>query len=154
MKRMRFDDRAFVAAAHEDPSDPGVWKKVLFRKDDLQIGRIQMVNWAKLPIGRTFAAHYHEDMQEMFIILTGETRIQVDDDAFVLRRGDAVRIDAREVHQMWNEGDEDVHYLAIGIAGGPDGKTVLVEDTDAPDAGAPDAGAPDAGEPDAGEPDA
>ena len=29
---------------------------------------------------------------------------------------------------MWNHGDVDVDYIAIGIAGGPDGKTVLVKE--------------------------
>lgn len=127
MRPILFDNLSFVAAGHEDPLNPGVWKKVLFKKDELQPGRIQMVNWARLPTGRTFAAHYHEDMQEIFIILSGETRIQVDDQTMVLRRGDAVLIDPREVHQMWNDGEEDVDYLAIGIAGGPDGRTVMVE---------------------------
>ena len=71
MRQILFGDQEFVAAGHEDPTNPGVWKKVLFRKDDLQLGRIQMINWARLPAGNTFAAHYHEDMQEIFIVLTG-----------------------------------------------------------------------------------
>ena len=69
MRRVLFDDQQFTASGHEDPSDPGVWKKVLFRRDELQPGRVQMVNWALLPAGSTFAPHYHEDMQEIFIVL-------------------------------------------------------------------------------------
>ena len=57
-----------------------------------------------------------------------ETRIRVGDQDTVLRQGDAVLIEPREVHQMWNDGDVDVDYIAIGIAGGPDGQTVLVGD--------------------------
>ncbi len=125
MRQILFADQEFVAAGHEDPRNPGVWKKVLFCRDDLQPGRIQMVNWARLPGGNDFAAHYHEDMQEIFIVLSGETHIRVDDQQTVLRAGDAVLIEPREVHQMWNEGTEHVDYIAIGIAGGPDGKTVL-----------------------------
>ena len=86
-----------------------------------------MVNWAKLPSGNTFAPHFHEDMQEMFIILTGETRIQVGDETRTLRGGDTVLIEPGEVHQMWNDGAVDVEYLAVGIAGGEDGQTVLVD---------------------------
>ncbi len=127
MRQILFGDQEFVAAGHEDPTNPGVWKKVLFRKDDLQPGRIQMVNWARLPSGNTFAAHYHEDMQEIFIVLSGVTRIRVGDQDAELRPGDAILIEPREVHQMWNDGEEVVDYLAIGIAGGPDGDTVLVE---------------------------
>ncbi len=130
MRQILFGDQEFVAAGHEDPANPGVWKKVLFRRDDLQPGRIQMVNWARLPPGRTFAAHYHEDMQEIFIVLSGATRIRAGDQDAVLKMGDAVLIEPREVHQMWNDGDEDVDYLAIGIAGGPDGDTVLMSGKD------------------------
>ncbi len=125
MRTLRFDDTSYVAAGHEDPRAPGVWKKVFFQRDELQPGRIQMVNWARLPAGSTFAPHYHEDMQEIFIILSGETRIVVGDEESILRRGDAVLIDPHEVHQMWNEGTVDVEYLAVGIAGGEHGRTVL-----------------------------
>ncbi len=127
MRKILFGDQQFEAAGHENPLNPGVWKKVLFRRDDLQPGRIQMVNWAKLPAGNTFAAHYHQDMQEIFVVLTGTTRIRVGDEELEMRCGDAVLIDPGEVHQMWNHADEDVHYLAIGIAGGPDGQTVLAQ---------------------------
>ncbi len=127
MKQILFGDQEFVAAGHEDPVNPGVWKKVLFRRDDLQSGRIQMVNWARLPAGNTFAPHFHEDMQEIFIVLSGVTRIRAGDEEASLRGGDAVLIDPREVHQMWNDGSEDVDYIAIGIAGADDGKTVLID---------------------------
>ncbi len=127
MNIVHFDDQAYVAAGHEDPKSPGVWKKVLFQQDDLQPGRIQMVNWARLPSGKTFAPHYHEDMQEIFVILSGETRIRVGGEEHTLRRGDAVLIDPREIHQMWNGSHEDVEYLAVGIAGGEHGRTVLIE---------------------------
>ena len=98
MRQVLFGDQEFVAAGHENPTNPGVWKKVLFGKDDLQPGRIQMVNWARLPAGQTFAAHYHEDMQEIFIVLSGETQIRVNDQEASLQQGDAVLIDPCEVH--------------------------------------------------------
>ncbi|MHB8973389.1 MAG: cupin domain-containing protein [Pirellulaceae bacterium] len=126
MKTISFDGVPYVAAGHENPLSPGVWKKILFQRDDLRLGRVQMVNWARLPAGNAFAPHYHEDMQEIFVILTGATRIRVGDEESTLHRGDAVLIDRHEVHQMWNEGTEDVEYLAIGIAGGEGGRTVSV----------------------------
>jgi mannose-6-phosphate isomerase-like protein (cupin superfamily) len=125
MKTILFDGVSYVPAGHEDPLTPGVWKKVLFQRDDLRLGRMRMVNWARLPAGSTFTPHYHEDMQEIFIILSGTTRIRVGDEESTLRRGDAVLIDRYEIHQMWNEGSEDVEYLAIGIAAGEGGRTVL-----------------------------
>lgn len=126
---MRFvaaNDVAYEPAGHESPTDPGVWKKVLLVKDDLQVGRVQMINWAKLPAGNRFAPHYHEDMQEVFVMMTGRVRLRVDERELDMGPEDTVLIDAREVHEMYNPGDEDAEYLAIGIARTANGRTVVV----------------------------
>jgi mannose-6-phosphate isomerase-like protein (cupin superfamily) len=128
MRIITFATRSFVPAGHENPLLPGVLKKVLLEKSDLQPGRIQMVNWASLGVGKQFARHYHEDMQEIFILVDGEAEITVGTETAALRRGDAVVIDPREVHQMQNTGAEAAEYLAIGITGDAGGKTVVVED--------------------------
>jgi mannose-6-phosphate isomerase-like protein (cupin superfamily) len=122
-----FASRSFQPASHENPLAPGVLKKVLLEKADLQPGRIQMVNWASLAAGKRFARHYHEDMQEIFILLCGEAKITVGQQVATLRRGDTVVIDAREIHQMENAGSETVEYLAMGITTEAGGKTVVVE---------------------------
>ncbi len=125
MRIVRTTDRSYVPAGHEDPVAPGVWKKVLFQKHDLRPGTVQMINWAKLPAGNRFAAHYHEDMQEIFIILRGQVRITVGNNTAELGAGDSVLIDPREIHQMENPTQEDAEYLALGIAGTEHGRTVL-----------------------------
>jgi len=126
MKLIRADEMDYEPAGHESPTAPGVWKKVLLKREEMQQGTVQMVNWAKLPAGNSFAAHYHEDMQEFFVILSGTPRITVSDEAVQLRPGDTILIDAREVHEMRNDGDEDVEYLAVGITASTGGKTVVV----------------------------
>ena len=128
MKTVPYASRSFVPASHESPLSPGVLKKVLLEKADLQPGRIQMVNWASLGVGKAFARHYHDDMQEIFILVQGEAEITVGTENATLRRGDAVVIDPREVHQMRNAGTEPVEYLAIGITNETGGKTVVVEE--------------------------
>jgi len=126
MKTALFDELSFVPAGHEDPQSPGVLKKVLLACGDLQPGTVQMVNWAKLLPGRSFASHYHQDMQEMFIMVAGVARLLVDGVEVTMKPGDTVRIDPGEVHEMFNETDEPAEYLAIGIASG-NGDTVVVE---------------------------
>jgi mannose-6-phosphate isomerase-like protein (cupin superfamily) len=128
MKIVRFADRSFTPASHENPLAPGVLKKVLLEKADLQPGRIQMVNWASLGIGKQFAPHYHEDMQEIFILVEGEAEITVAAKTDVMRQGDTVVIDPREVHRMRNIGSVSVEYLAIGITGEAGGRTVVVDE--------------------------
>jgi mannose-6-phosphate isomerase-like protein (cupin superfamily) len=123
------NDQSYVPAGHEDPRDPGVWKKVLFQKAEVQAGSVQMVTWAKMPAGKSFAAHYHEDMQEVFVIVQGVARLTAGDQTVTLRRSDAVLIDVREVHQMWNDGEEDVEYMVVGITSGQGGRTIIVDES-------------------------
>jgi mannose-6-phosphate isomerase-like protein (cupin superfamily) len=85
-----------------------------------------MVNWAKLPSGNRFARHYHEDMQEIFIILLGEVEVTVGRETVVLGRGDSILIEPHEIHQMWNPGPQEIEYLAIGISRGTGGRTAVV----------------------------
>lgn len=127
MLLIRAADRPFVPAGHEDPQDPGVVKRVLATREELQPGWVQMVNWARLKSGRRFAPHYHEEMQEIFVILNGQLELDCDGQRVILEAGDAVRIEAREVHTMVNHGSAEVDYLAIGIVGNEGGRTVVVD---------------------------
>ena len=126
MKLILSNDKSFVPASHENPLAPGVWKKILFQRDELQPGTVQMVNWARLPLGSSFSAHYHEDMQEIFIIVAGEAEMVVAGETVNLGRGDTIAIDRREIHRMTNRGSKDVEYLVLGITGNQGGKTVVV----------------------------
>lgn len=118
-------DRDFIPASHENAASPGVWKKVLAVKEDFQVGHVQMVNWARLPVGRGFAAHFHEDMQEYFILVGGQAEMLVDSKAVAMGPGDAVLVDAHEVHAMRNVGSEDVEYVVFGVAAGKGGRTIV-----------------------------
>jgi mannose-6-phosphate isomerase-like protein (cupin superfamily) len=85
-----------------------------------------MMNWALLPVGKSFERHYHEDLEEVFIMFRGKVKIKVYDDEAKIGPGDAVVIPMRSVHEMKNIGTEDVHYIAIGLSGEGRGKTVVV----------------------------
>lgn len=126
MKILRGSDIAYVPASHEDPSDPGVLKKVLFRRDELFAGRIQMINWATLLPGKSFRLHYHEDMQEVFIMMGDGAVASVDGTNVSLSCGDALVVDLHESHMMENPTDKPIEYIVVGIAGTHDGKSVNV----------------------------
>lgn len=125
MKKISFKDLVFLPASHENPKDPGVLKKILFGKKDLLFGgEIQMINWAVLRKGKSFIAHYHEDMNEVFIIVSGKVKIWVDKEEEILKEGDAVLVPMKKVHKMENISKEDVNYLVIGISLGKGGRTI------------------------------
>lgn len=125
MKLVRGTDLTFEPASHEDKDNPGVYKKVLFKRDDLIQGVIQMVNWSMMPVGGTFQNHYHESLVEVFVITKGAVKGKVDDTEIELQKGDALRVDKGERHTMTNITDDEVEYVVFGISDG-EGKTVIV----------------------------
>lgn len=125
MKIVRQSDRPLTPASHEDPQRPGVLKRVLATRDDLLRGHVQMVNWAVLPVGRSFRLHYHEDMQEVFVIINGTVAVTVNGTEHLLVEGDAILIEPSEIHQMTNRCDEDVNYLVVGISLETGGRTIV-----------------------------
>lgn len=126
MKYVTANESGFVPASHEDPNNPGVLKRVIATAADLQLGQVQMVNWARLPIGHSFNSHYHEDMQEVFVLLLGSVTMTVDDETVTMNAGDTVIVEPREIHQMTNVGTEPAEYLVFGISSQDGGKTVVV----------------------------
>jgi mannose-6-phosphate isomerase-like protein (cupin superfamily) len=128
MHIIRGNDIKYIPASHEPPDDPGVLKRILVQAADIIDGRVQMINWALLPAGKSFQAHYHEDMQEIFILVQGSTQISIGAESAELATGDAVFIPVAAVHTMHNPHAEDAAYIAIGITRGTGGKTVVVEE--------------------------
>lgn len=127
MKKIKGSSLSFVPASHEDPKNPGSLKKVLFRKEDFAAGgSLQMINWALLPAGKHFAPHYHEDMEEVFIIISGKARITIDGRDAMLEKGDAILIPRRCVHRMESIGSTDTEFIALGNSAGIGGKTIVV----------------------------
>ena len=129
MKIIRGSELEYLPASHENPNDPGCLKKVMASKDDLLVGRVMMVNWSKLPQGKSFQSHYHEDMQEVFVMIDGTVAMDVDGETFELAGGDSILIDPREIHRMTNTGETDVTYLVFGISTEQGGKTVVVDES-------------------------
>lgn len=89
-----------------------------------------MINWAYLPKGKSFKPHYHEDMEEIFIIVSGKAKIIIGNKEDILEKGDAVIIPIRTIHKMKSLGSGDVNYLVIGISQGIGGKTVTLDENE------------------------
>ena len=126
MKIVRSADIEIIPASHEKPGSPGVFKKVILQMTDFIDGRIQMINWAFLPTGKSFQAHYHEDMQEIFILIKGAARILVDNEQAEICEGDTVVVPVGSVHSMENVGKYDVEYIVVGVSKGTGGRTVVI----------------------------
>ena len=115
-----------IPASHEDPNDPGVLKKVLIAKNIIQPGKVQMVNFALLPAGKSFNRHYHEDMDEVFILLTGTAQMSVDDQIFPMTEHDVVVVPAMCHHEVKNNSEVAATYVVFGVSRDEGGKTINV----------------------------
>jgi len=115
----------FTPASHELPSDPGCLKRVLVRKADLLAGQVQMINWSVIPPGKAFREHYHEDMQEIFVIVSGEAKAEAGDASLLLQAGDTWIVEPGTRHRMRALSANGVTYLVVGISSGKGGKTIV-----------------------------
>ncbi len=106
----------YIPASHESELDPGVLKKVLLHESELQIGKVQMVNWASLLPNKSFVSHFHEDMQEIFIMLDGGIIATVNEAEVLLDKGDVIIIEAKEVHKLTNPTSRSIDYIVLGIS--------------------------------------
>lgn len=128
MKYSSTESKKLIPASHENPEKPGVLKRVLFERSELIEGRVQMVNSAVIKPGERFQKHYHEDMDEIFLIASGEGVGEVDGERVPLRAGDALMVEAREAHVIWNASDEhELVYFVFGITKDLGGRTVVTE---------------------------
>ena len=66
-----------------------------------------------IPAGCTSRPHYHPVAEETYYILSGQGRMCVDGKEMTLRPGDALLIHTLEVHQIFNEGDSDLEFIAV-----------------------------------------
>ena len=119
------ESQTFVPASHEDPLQPGVLKRVIATHELFQQGRVQMLNWARLPAGNSFQPHYHEDMQEAFVLISGQVQMVVNQTVCQMKPGDTVLVSPGEIHQIINHGEQDAEYIVFGISAGKNGKTVV-----------------------------
>lgn len=55
--------------------------------------------------------HYHKKKHETFIIIEGKCLMEVDDKAFVMRKGDIIEIDRGDIHRF--TGIEDTVILEV-----------------------------------------
>lgn len=68
-----------------------------------------------IPSGKSSHSHYHKLSQETYYILAGQGQMQVNGKEFTLGPGMACHIEQGEIHQIKNEGEEDLVFLAVCV---------------------------------------
>ncbi len=79
------------------------------------------VNAIVLPGGYDTGAHYHEEQDELYLVLRGTIEIALgadESDRFTLEEGDLAHVNAHTVRHIRNAGEDEAVYF---IVGGKDG---------------------------------
>ena len=117
MKKINEKSRNWEPASHEDPKDPGVWKRVIVKRDEVDSrSKLMMINVSRVPVGKTHVAHSHATMEEIFYFTEGQGEIKIDGEIESVGPGDRVIVPAKKVHQIRNTGNSELKFIGLGIA--------------------------------------
>lgn len=63
--------------------------------------------------GKSSNLHYHKVTEETYFVLKGKAEMLVNGKEFQLIPGQACYLELGDVHQVWNEGEADLVFLAF-----------------------------------------
>lgn len=81
---------------------------------------------ARLAVGQATAAHYHPLTEEIYYLLVGTARMEIDGEARDVGPGDAIAIPPGATHQITNTGEVELKFLCLCAPGYEDSDTVMV----------------------------
>jgi mannose-6-phosphate isomerase-like protein (cupin superfamily) len=82
---------------------------------------------ARVPVGVTTIAHYHPRTEEIYYLLSGEGEMRIEDEWRHVKPGDAIAISPGKIHQIRNDGLDELRFLCCCAPGYEHEDTVLVE---------------------------
>lgn len=89
-------------------------KKVFINKDE--IPQLMMFGSATFKPGQTVETHKHDTMYEVFYIQNGKAEFIINDEKFIVNKGDCITIEQGEYHSMNNPFKKEVTWVYFGIA--------------------------------------
>lgn len=99
MKIVELSQIRFQATSHA-PIDK-IKKKVIFPQG--QIPHLTQFAQGYFQPGSSVPKHKHHDLYEIFLIEKGEIEFTVNNQKFILKKGEAIVIDPKETHQLKNK---------------------------------------------------
>ncbi|WP_428307615.1 cupin domain-containing protein [Lacipirellula sp.] len=89
--------------------------------------RNQSLAEARIPSGEATAPHYHPQAEEIYYILEGRGRMQIEDEVREVSPGDAVAIPPGLRHQITNISKEPLRFLCCCAPAYEHADTVMVD---------------------------
>lgn len=97
--------------------NPAIRKQVLIANGE--VPHLTQCARSIFRVGEVAPAHLHEDMWEVFLVTAGTLTIVVAGEKHCLRAGSTITLAPHEVHELSNEGPDELHLTYFGIAPGP-----------------------------------
>lgn len=99
-----------------------------FRKVRKQLGVTAFgVNAIVMPPGYQSGTHWHDEQEELYVVLDGSFEILLDGEPRRLEPGGMARVDAGVRRSLKNVGDADATYLCVGGKDGYVGRDGNIE---------------------------
>lgn len=73
--------------------------------------RNQSLAEATVAPGQSTESHHHPLAEEVYYVLSGRGRMQIEDESKEIGEGDGIVILPGKCHHVWNIGDEDLVFL-------------------------------------------
>lgn len=83
---------------------------------------------ARLPVGASTAPHYHPQAEEIYFLVAGRGRMQIEGEIRAVGPGDAIAILPGQRHQITNVGQETLRFLCCCAPAYEHADTVMVDD--------------------------
>ena len=111
---MKITDKNQIGSPLRTPDGEVIYE--LIGKGDLA-GAVSNHSLAQIQIapGKSSALHYHKRSEEIYFILKGEGFMSLDGKEFKLIPGQACLIQPGEIHQISNQGDAELEFLAYCV---------------------------------------
>ncbi|NRB40610.1 MAG: cupin domain-containing protein [Pseudomonadales bacterium] len=109
MKYLKLDKISDSPVSHNE----NISKKVLLSARECP--NIMQLAQASFPAGEIAGGHKHDDMTEIFMIISGCGEIQIDAQIQKIEDGDTIVVEAGEYHELRNTGTEPlvVNYFSV-----------------------------------------
>ena len=117
LKKINQKDRNGESGSHENPQNPGVYKKVLVRREEADPdSKLMMFQLCKIPPKTTHVAHSHPTMYEIFYFTEGKGEIEVEGEKETIVPGDRIIVPVGQIHQIRNTGKVELKFIGLGVA--------------------------------------
>jgi len=111
MKKVQLHELTPEGVAH----DPRIMKRILLHESELPCS--VRLSHATLTPGQQVSPHSHEDLYEIFYVLSGCGKFVVNGETLEVSEGSTILIDPGEVHEVINCSERDMSLLYFGLPG-------------------------------------